>query len=200
MPETAEDIDQELQLLEIELKRLEAEYNMFFSGRLPTPPRDTRARVSRLVARIDARHFSGYGNRFRFSTLQSRFATFVNLWDRGLRAKEEGRPGPFTHLRASPAVPVARVRDRILNVATFTDPARENAKLRDLYRSVGEARAEVGEAPIAFDGFVQLVRDQVLTARKRGLAEVAFRVALKDGKVAFTARGLKGRSGGEKGG
>ena len=39
--------------------------------------------------------------------------------------------------------------------------------------------------------------DQVLTARKRGLPEVAFRVALKDGKVAFSARGLKGTSGGE---
>jgi hypothetical protein len=95
VPETAEDIDQELQLLAIELKRIEAEYNMFFAGRLPTPPRDTRARVSRMVARIDARHFAGYGDRFRFSMLQSRFATFVNLWDRGLRAKEEGRPGPL---------------------------------------------------------------------------------------------------------
>ena len=45
---------------------------------------------------------------------------------------------------------------------------------------------------------VPRVCDQVLTARKRGLQEVAFRVALKDGKVAFTARGLKGTSDGEK--
>jgi hypothetical protein len=46
---------------------------------------------------------------------------------------------------------------------------------------------------------VPRVCDQVLTARKRGLQEVAFRVALKDGKVAFTARGLKETSDGEKG-
>ena len=44
-------------------------------------------------------HIANYGDRFRFSTLQSRFATFVDLWDRGLRAREEGRPGPFAQPR-----------------------------------------------------------------------------------------------------
>ena len=31
-------VSQDLSLLEAELKRLEAEYNMFFAGRLPRPP------------------------------------------------------------------------------------------------------------------------------------------------------------------
>jgi hypothetical protein len=32
------EFERELQLLEVELKRLEAEYNMFFAGRLPRCP------------------------------------------------------------------------------------------------------------------------------------------------------------------
>lgn len=43
------EMDRNLSRLESELKLLEAEYNMFFSGRLPKPPWETRARVSALV-------------------------------------------------------------------------------------------------------------------------------------------------------
>lgn len=34
-------------------------------------------------------------DKFKFQTMQARYATFADLWDRGLRAREEGRPGPF---------------------------------------------------------------------------------------------------------
>lgn len=191
MRESPTEIDRELQLLEAELKRLEAEYNMFFAGRLPRPPWETRGRVDAIVKRMDRMHLSNYGDRFRFTTLQSRFATFVDLWDRGLRAREEGRPGPFAQYK--PAEPESRrPADRILHVATFSDPVREIEKLRDLYHSLAEARAEAGEDSIPFHRFAELVKKQVTTMKESGSPEVAFRVAVKDGKVAFTARGLKG--------
>ena len=88
-------IDRDLTRLEADLKQLEAEYNMFFAGRLPKPPWETRARVEAQVKTIDRGHMANTGDRFRFTTLQSRYATFIDLWDRGLRAREEGRPGPF---------------------------------------------------------------------------------------------------------
>ena len=94
MPEPTE-IQRDLQALESDLKKLEAEYNMFFSGRAPRPPWETRKRVEALVRRWDRDHIETAGDRFRFQTLQARFQKFVELWDRGLRAREEGRPGPF---------------------------------------------------------------------------------------------------------
>ena len=69
----ATDVDRDLALLEAELKRLEAEYNMFFAGRLPRPPWETRARVLAIVKRIDRMPINNYGDKFRFNTLQSRF-------------------------------------------------------------------------------------------------------------------------------
>jgi hypothetical protein len=189
--EPSVDVDRELEVLESELKRLEAEYNMFFAGRLPRPPWETRGRVDALVKRLDRMRLTNYGERFRFTTLQSRFATFVNLWDRGLRAREEGRAGPFAQPRPM-AQKAPRTKDRILTVTTFSDPMREMEKVQDLYESLAEARREAGQDAIPFHKFAQLIKTQVGAFREKGSDEVAFRVALKDGKVAFTARALRG--------
>ena len=193
MAEPSVDIDRELMMLEAELKRLEAEYNMFFAGRLPRPPWETRGRVEAMVKRFDRMHIGNYGERFRFSTIQARYATFIDLWDRGLRAREEGRPGPF----AQPPRPAApdkpqRPEDRILHVTTFIDPVKEIDKLRDLYDSLAEARREAGQDAVPFHKFADLIKTQVKTFREKGSEEVAFRVAVKDGKVAFTARAMSG--------
>src|SRR6187455_45175 len=105
------DLQKELLALTADLKRLEAEYNMFFAGRLPKPPWETRTQVETVMKRYDRAHIQNYGDRFRFSTLQSRFAAFIDLWDRGLRAREEGRSGPFSHQRGEVQGP-ARPKDR----------------------------------------------------------------------------------------
>lgn len=192
MPEQRSDLDRELTILEGELKRLEAEYNMFFAGRLPRPPWETKGRVDAMVKRIDRTHITNTGDRFRFSTLQSRFQTFVDLWERGLRAREEGRPGPFAQpKRAEPAKP-QRPEDRILHVTTFSDPLKQMDKLHELYDSIAEARRESGEEPVPFHKFADLIKTQVAGLKEKGSPEVAFRVAMKDGKVNFTARALKG--------
>src|SRR6267142_19165 len=148
--------------LEADLKQLEAEYNMFFSGRLPKPPWETRARVEALVKQYDRGHIPNTGDRFRFSTLQSRYATFIDLWDRSL------------------------------HVSSFKDPVREIDKLTELYESLAEARREVGEEAPPFHKFADLVKNQVKKLKQGGSPEIAFRVAVKDGKVSFTARALKG--------
>ena len=191
MPEPT-DVERDLQQLEIELKRLEAEYNMYFAGRLPKPPWATRSRVESLVKQYDRGHIQNYGDRFRFTTLQSRFVTLIDLWDRGLRAKEEGRAGPFVLKRAQKPAALRRPEDKILCVTSFSDPVHEADKLRDLYHSLVEARREIGEEAVPFHKFADLVKNQVKKLREGGSPEVAFRVALKDGKVNFTARALKG--------
>jgi hypothetical protein len=185
------EIDRELQTLEAELKRLEAEYNMFFAGRLPRPPWETRSRVEKMIKRLDRQHIGNYGDRFRFTTLQTRYAKFVDLWDRGLRAREEGRPGPFKPAQRAVAEGPSRPPDRIMHVTTFRDPMREMDKLHDLYDSLAEARRETGQDAIPFHKFAELIKTQVSALREKGNSEVAFRVAVKEGKVAFTARATK---------
>jgi hypothetical protein len=186
------EITRELQILESDLRKLEGEYNMYFSGRLPRPPWETRSRVEALVKRLDRGYIQNYGDRFRFTTLQSRFAAFVDLWDRGLRAREEGRAGPFAQRPQEAKKAPAREEDRILFVASFSDPMKEMDKLHTLYDTLREAREKMGEEAVPFHKFTELVKTQVAKLKKAGAPEVAFRVSVKDGKLNFTAKGMKG--------
>jgi hypothetical protein len=191
----AADFDRELGLLEAEMKKLEAEYNMYFAGRLQRPPWEMRKRVEGLVKQIDRMHIPNYGQRFRFTTLQSRFAKSLDLWDRGLRAREEGRPGPFAQPRPVEERPNRpRPEDRVVHVTTFENPLKEMEKVHQLYDNLAQARKEAGQEAIPFHKFADLIKNQVKSLKEKGSPEVAFRVAVKDGRVAFTARGLKGKS------
>ena len=166
---------------------------MYFSGRLPRPPWETRTRVEAMIKRLDRGVIQNYGDRFRFTTLQSRFSAFIDLWDRGLRAREEGRPGPFAQRTPAEAKKTPeKAEDRVLFAASFTDPLKEMDKLHELYNTLRDAREQRGEQNIPFHKFTELVKAQVSKLKKDGAPEVAFRVALKDGKLNFTARGLKG--------
>jgi len=188
------DLEQDLRALEAELRKLEAEYNMFFAGQLPRPPWETRTRVEQVMKRLE-RAVTSEGSaieKFRQQTLQSRLAAFVDLWDRGLRAREEGRPGPFAHKRAADPDAPRRPDDRIVYVTVFANPAKELDRLHDLYERLTDVRREIGAAQVPFHKFAGLVRERVASMKRTGVAEVAFRVAVHDGKITLTARGLKG--------
>jgi hypothetical protein len=183
-----------MQRLEAALKQLEAEYNMFFAGRLPKPPWETRGRVAAMVKQYDRAYIQNYADRFRFSALQARYHAFVDLWDKGLRAREEGRAvGPFAQKPKAEAA-ARRTEDKIKHVAAFTDPMKEMDKLHELYNSLVDARKEIGEEAVPFHKFADLVKTQVKKLTSEGHTEVAFRVAVKDGKVNFTARATKSES------
>ncbi len=193
------DVERELRQLEAELRKLEAEYNMFFGGALPRPPWETRRRVEALIKRFDRAYIQSYKDRFRFNTLQSRYTTFTDLWDRGLRAREEGRAGPFPVRKTQQPAPAdEKAADRVVHVTTFSDLKKETDKIQELYERLAEARRQAGEPAVPFNKFVDLVRHQVTQLRKTGSPEVAFRVAVKDGKVNLTVRALKGMGKGEE--
>lgn len=185
--------------LEGDLRQLEADYNAFFAGRAARPPVELRNGVEQSVRRLDRHRPSASVDRFRFSTLQSRFAVLCDLWDRGLRAREEGRPGPFSHLRPGTPEDARRPADRILHVASFSDLAAEQDKLRDLYHAVVDGRRELGASQPPFHRFAELVKNQIAEMRQDGTPDVAFRVAITDGKLTFTARGLAGLPAGRGG-
>jgi hypothetical protein len=213
------DFDREMQTLEAELKRLEAEYNQFFAGRLPRLPWESRKRVETLVRRYDRTPMQNTAERFRFQSLQARFSAFAELWDRTLKAKEEGRltgtrpsrrtaappaaatapagppPAPEpTPAAAAPAAEQAATAkapsDRLVAEARVGNPSTDAAQIKQLYERLSEARKAAGEKPVPFARFEKLVSTQVAKLGAEGGA-VAFRVTVKDGKVNLTAKSTK---------
>lgn len=188
-------------MLEAELKRLEAEYNQFFAGRLPRLPWDQRTRVEAMMKRFDRMHIQNTGDRFRFQTIQSRWASFNELWERQLKAQETGRrsaplrggartaskptssPAPAA---APPSPPAAKPRPIDQTVTGISDPGTQADRLAALYEQLTAARREAGEKPVAFDRFTAVVQAQVKKLGEGG-KEVAFRVSVKEGRVTLTA-------------
>jgi hypothetical protein len=193
------DFERDMQMLEAEIKRLEAEYNMFFAGRLPRLPWETRKQVEALVKRYDRQASKNTAERFRFGTLQARFSSFCDLWEKQLKAKEEGRPlsGRGRRVTEQPVDAAAKAaeaqaeRERLLHEAKFRDPAKEADRLKELYHQLAEARTKTGEAQIPFHRFAEVVRAQVAKLGG-GDSEVAFRVVVKEGKVTLSAKAMKG--------
>ena len=196
MPELTE-VQKDLQALAAGLKQLEAEYNMFFAGRLPRPPWETRNRVAALVKKWDRGYIQSAMDRFQFDNLQRRYQTFIDLWDRGLRSREEGRAGPFAQPPPRQPAKEQAPEAKVMHVAAFQDPMREIDKLHTLYDSLMDARREAGADVVPFHRFAALVKDQVTKLKGDGSESVAFRVAVVEGKVNFTARVVKGSEGSE---
>lgn len=183
-------LERELQALAAQLKKVEAEYNMYFSGRTGRPPVESRAALDRTFKRFDRTSFDTPIARFQFSTLQARYSSFSDLWDRGVRAREEGRSGPFK--RAQPGTPHPATADEVVHAAAFRDPVQEMDKLRDLYEALMQARRDDGHEAVPFHKFAALVRDQMRTLQERHPGdEVWFRVTRHDGKVNLTARAVR---------
>lgn len=187
--------ERELQALEAQLRKVEAEYTMYFSGRTNRPPYESRAALDRAFKRVDRPYFDSQVLRFRFSTLQARYSSFADLWDRGVRAREEGRAGPFARHAPEPARPAAP--DEVVHAAAFRDPVQEGDKLRDLYEALMQARREEGHDPVPFHRFANLVKAQVQTLQAKHPGErVWFRVTRREGKVTLAARAV-GEGGGD---
>lgn len=91
-PPKGSEFNREMQVLEVELKRLESEYNLFFTGRLPRPPWENHKRVAALFKRYDRMYIQNTGDRFRFQTLQAKWGSNCELWERQMNQQEFGRP------------------------------------------------------------------------------------------------------------
>ena len=213
------EFEQAMTKLEAELKRLEAEYNMFFAGRLPRLPWETRARVDKLVKHYDRMHLNNTAQKFRFATLQARYVAFCDLWERNLKAKEEGRPQRRSRATATPTPtstqtpkptptptpteasrPASRAAradreapkesgPKVVAVASIRDPAKDTERLQALYEQLSNARKQAGEQPLPFDSFAKVVRAQVSKLGRGN--DVAFRVTVQSGKVTLAAKAMK---------
>lgn len=181
--------------LEAEIRRLEAEFNMFFAGRLPRPPWETRAKVAALVKRHDQSFIRNTADRFRFDSLQNRHAKFIELWERQMNNRELGRPmtgarrsePPPPPRRPDPSDAPAQPSGTVVRFGTGGDPAAETTRVQELFERLAAAKKEVGEAPVAIERLQALVKAQVEKFGADG-STVAFRIDTKGGKVSLTVK------------
>lgn len=91
-------IERELNDLERGITALRIEYERFFGGELKRPPVPSRRALEATLRRLGNSDIEKAAERFRLQSLQSRYNSFVELWEKRLQAREEGRTGPARRL------------------------------------------------------------------------------------------------------
>jgi hypothetical protein len=193
----------DLDRLDLAIRQLQVRWDLFFNGAEKKPPTELQGQVEALVRRHANVEIRNNGDRFRYQSLSARFATFNELWQKRLRAREEGKLFGQHGLRAerlpptpppapsppAPSLPVAAAAGEV----RVSDPSRDAAAVRALYERFVEERrrAGQGQAP-AFESFRELIGRQTERIRsEKGASAVDFRLETRDGKVSLKARIVK---------
>ncbi len=181
--------DEDLTNLDEWIRRLKIEYHIFLSGNRKKPPDDLRLRVERLVKKLSECSDMSFSQRFRFTTLVTRFYVYRDLWRRTLQDREMGAepkvelPSGTDTSPRSPSAPVETVR------ISIADPKAEEEKVRLLYDGLLRIRRKDSqESPISYQQFARYIATQTNGIREKyGCARVSFSIALEEDAIRFTA-------------
>lgn len=211
-----EDLDQ----LERMIRQIQIEWEKFFGGVEKKPPADLRTKLETLIRRYAGVEIRNSIERFRYQTLTSRYNTFNELWNKRMRAREEGRTVGLHVTRAiidsvpedvrkaaiaaalpgivppSPEAVKARAPAATasnLKEYRIQNPEGDGLMIKALYRQFVDERKKLGEtAAVNYDNFEKLIGQQASKIlMEKGAAAVDFRIEAKDGKVALKAKPVK---------
>lgn len=87
-------LDEELTLLETQLRRLKIEYEVYFSNPTKKPPTDVEWKVLSLLRKFSDGGRMSFQQRFRYNEMAQRYAIYSDLWRKKGRIREEGYRRP----------------------------------------------------------------------------------------------------------
>lgn len=195
-------IDEELSILEDHLRRLKVEYDIFFGGGSKKPPADIEWKVKNLLKKYADGGRMNYTQRFRYNTIQQRFALYNSLWQQKLQIKEEGYRRPqdavlgIQGLRSSEEQQAQKaIRHHGATLfepfsVACTDPNAEKGKVEQLFKALSDARKQTGEKSGAnLDSFKKFVEQKTAQLRKEyGCQTVEYSVEMQNGQVKLKAK------------
>ncbi len=182
-------VDEQLTRLEEDIRRLKIEFDIFFNGASKRPPYDTKGRVDTLMKRLGDDRTITYAQRYRYSTLASRYNAFRDLWRRTMQGREEGRdPIVFARVTAKQEAAAAYRKANFVGVDAHKDVER----VKDIYSALIEAKKVCGESTedFSFPRFHRLIASQADGLKERlGCERVSFSIDVEGGHVSFKAKG-----------
>jgi len=86
--------DEELNLLDSQLRRLKIEYEIYFNNPTKRPPTDVEWKVLALLRKFSDGGRMNFTQRFRYNEMAQRYAINSDLWRKKARIREEGYRRP----------------------------------------------------------------------------------------------------------
>jgi len=196
-------IDEELGVLETQLRRLKIEYEVYFNNPTKRPPNDIEWKVLSLLRKMSDGVRMSFSQRYRYNEMAQRYAVYSDLWRKKTRIREEGYRRPQDALLSVSGVraeeehkPQHQVYGVSHAVATSQHVTLHNIDhaerelVERLYNTLVAAKKKAGENVTgnldSFSTFVQKKTDEI---RKRyHCQDVEFSVELTDGHVKLKAK------------
>ncbi|HWF02678.1 MAG TPA: MXAN_5187 C-terminal domain-containing protein [Candidatus Angelobacter sp.] len=197
-------VDEELTLLEDQLRRLKIEYDMYFGGGSKKPPADIEWKVKNLLKKFSDGHRMSYAQRFRYTTIQQRYALYNALWQQKLVIKEEGYRRPqdavlgIQGMRSDEEHEAAKalrhkhgpVTEDSPFKTSFSDADSDQKQVESLFQALTDARKKSGENSAAnLDSFKKFVKQKTTQLQKEyGCKAVEYTVELQNGQAKLKAK------------
>jgi hypothetical protein len=180
-------LEKDFAAFEEAISRVGREYDVFLYGTQGRLPVDGRRRLSQMARALSNQKIDSPGDRYRLNTVLGRFNSQVELWEKAVRDKEEGK-GRFARHGAAAALP---------NVPSpaSVQPVAKASPDEALFARYREAREKKGEdvSRLSLDRFrEQLAREREKLAARTGQVKWDFDLAEDNGRVRLVARPSKG--------
>jgi len=185
-------VDEQLTRLEDDIRRLKIEFDIFFNGGSKRPPYDTKGRVETMLKRLGDDRSLSYAQRYRYSSLASRYNLFRDLWRRTMQGREEGRSLMVTARASAKEQAVADFK----KTSFVCEDAHKDVELvKNVYQALMDAKKVCGEPveDFSFPRFHRLIASQADSLKQRlGCERISFSIDVEGGHVSFKAKGEKG--------
>ncbi len=209
--------DEELNLLETQLRRLKIDYEVYFSNPTKRPPTDVEWKVLSLLRKFSDGGRMSFSQRFRYNEMAQRYAVYSDLWRKKSRIREEGYRRPqdallavqgvrpeeehkpqhnpvyglshaATASAAATATAAATSASQPFTLHSVDQPERE--QVERLYNTLVAAKHKAGEKVSgSLDSFSSFVQKKTDEIRKQyGCQDVEFSVELAGGHVKLKAK------------
>src|ERR1700739_3488115 len=179
--------DEELNVLDTQLRRLKIEYEIYFSNPTKKPPTDIEWKVFALLRKFSDGGRMNFSQRFRYNEMAQRYAIYSDLWRKKSRIREEGYRRPqdallsvqgvrsaeedlkpqhhqaFGVSKAAPAAAAAAASSQPFTLHSVDQTERE--QVERLYNTLVAAKNKAGENVSgnidSFAAFVQRKTEQI---------------------------------------
>ncbi len=204
--------DEELNVLDSQLRRLKIEYEIYFSNPNKRPPTDVEWKVLSLLRKFSDGGRMNFSQRYRYNEMAQRYAVYSDLWRKKSRIREEGYRRPQDALlsvqgvriaeeehkpqhhpvygvsHAAAAAPAGAVSSQHFTLHSVDQAERE--QVERLYNTLVAAKKKAGESVSGnFDSFTTFVQKKTEQIRKQYHCEdVEYSVELTNGHVKLKAK------------
>ena len=201
--------DEELNVLDTQLRRLKIEYEIFFSNPKKHPPTDIEWKVLALLRKFSDGGRMNFSQRYRYNEMSQRYAIYSDLWRKKSRIREEGYRRPQDAILSIQGVreeeehtpqhhPVYGVGHPAPGAGGVSSPhfvlhsvdQSEHEQVERLYNTLVAAKKKAGENVSGnIDSFTAFVQKKTEQIRKQyHCTDVEYSVEIADGHVKLKAK------------